>query len=305
MELKHPGILCNKGTKGGRRLKARRLGKDINGAITQVYNSKMALPLPRDVMKSSAFHNQQAITYNYAWRKLNTHAGRNKKQLMQAFQLIIPFLKNFKTANEGSVVEYEKEENSNKLRRVFICPGFMDNILKFVRPVISCDAAHMKSEQKGMIYMFSTLSAKHEIFIIAFGLASGNEDYSNWKWMTEHFLKACPIIKSKNVNSGTTTDQSNQYNEIVFVSDCNKGLGKTLHELLPKNLSTHCAFHLRQNLLQKFGMGCASHVMAVGRSYPTQQEEYHPDKLKKLEDEKAFEYLEKLKIDNGKAPNGY
>lgn len=182
----------------------------------------------------------------------------------------------------------------NKLQRVFICPGFMNNNLKFVCPVISCDAAHMKSVQKGMISIFSTLSAENELFIIGFGLASGNEDCSNWHWMMEHFLKACPIIYSKNVSSHASTNRSKTYNEIIFVSDRDKGLTRTFQDLLPNNLSTHCAYHLRQNVFQKFGQACASHVMQVGRTYSTQEEKYHLDQLKKLKNGKAFDYINNI-----------
>ena len=52
----------------------------------------------------------------------------------------------------------------------------MNDALKFVRPVVSLDAAHLRSEYKGTLYIASVLSGNNDVFPIGLLISSGNED---------------------------------------------------------------------------------------------------------------------------------
>ena len=59
---------------------------------------------------------------------------------------------------------------------IYIFPGFMNNSLPFVRPVVSLDAAHLRSVHRGTLYVASVLSSANEVCPIGFMIATGNED---------------------------------------------------------------------------------------------------------------------------------
>ena len=274
---------------GTRRAKKRILAKDMNNAISNVFYTKKAPPVPQDIVKSSSYHNKKRITYHNAYYNLKKFTSRTLQELEQTFQLILPYLQNFEQNNKGSVVDYEVTNNTNQLRRVFLCPGFMDENIRYIRPVISCDASHMKSEHKGMLYTFAALSALDELYLIAFGIANGNEDTDNWSWMINNFVKACPSVKNEFIHQKLDST----YNEVVFISDQDKGLGKSMEEILPNNLSLNCVYHIQKNVEQKYGKRCAAHVTSVGKSYSTREEELHLNAIKNL-NKSAFEYLQKI-----------
>jgi hypothetical protein len=57
-------------------------------------------------------------------------------------------------------------------------------------PVISLDAAHLRSEYKGMLYIASVLLGGDNIYPIGFMIANGNEDRKTWT-KKEAFLIIC------------------------------------------------------------------------------------------------------------------
>jgi hypothetical protein len=77
--------------------------------------------------------------------------------------------------NPGSVLGMTRLETF-ELESIYFIPAFMNNSLKLVRPVISLDAAHLRSKFKGTLYIASTLTGANDIFPIGFMLAAGSED---------------------------------------------------------------------------------------------------------------------------------
>ena len=82
---------------------------------------------------------------------------------------------------------------------MFVIPGFINSILKFVRPVVSLDAAHLKLvDHTGTLYIASVLSAANEVYPIGFLISSGNEHKETW---TSFLMK----LLSSSTNHFTTT----------------------------------------------------------------------------------------------------
>ena len=48
---------------------------------------------------------------------------------------------------------------------LFVCPGFINDALKCVRPVVSLDSAHLRSGFKGGIQIYSGLTGADEVYI--------------------------------------------------------------------------------------------------------------------------------------------
>jgi len=61
------------------------------------------------------------------------------------------------------------------------------------------DAAHLKSAAKGMIQVYSALTATNETYILAFAIAAGNESQHNWDYSNRLFKQACPNITRRRI----------------------------------------------------------------------------------------------------------
>jgi hypothetical protein len=95
----------------------------------------------------------------------------------------------------------------------------MNDSLKFVRPIISLDATHLKSKYKGTLLAATVLSATNELNPLGFMVYSGNEDLSIWTEMLTALKEACPRV-------ATETDDNLYYGEgmvpglnFAFISD--------------------------------------------------------------------------------------
>ena len=55
-----------------------------------------------------------------------------------------------------------------------------------MQPVISVDAAHLKSASKGTTFIYS---GNDETYILAFGISGGNDDYRTWNIFSSLFAK--------------------------------------------------------------------------------------------------------------------
>ena len=151
-----------------------------NEIIGKIRQHKEKPPLPGDVMKAVATQQNETISYSTAWRSI---AGVERLQLQQqilSFQLIIPNLQRLSRDNPESKIDREKYPNTQRIRRLLVCPGFMNETIKSVLPVISLDGAHMDSKWKGTLLTASALSPNRKLYLIAFTFTEGNEDHQTW-----------------------------------------------------------------------------------------------------------------------------
>jgi hypothetical protein len=175
--LEHKGQLRPGFAKDGRKLKSRKKGL-LQATIDEVAMMKDGEPRPKDVMKAagttkginaSYMDSYRAIAQDEKYKKFNDH---------ESFQLVIPYLKKLKKNNPGSHIAFKC--NDNHLNKIFICVGFMNSNLRSVRPVMSLDAAHLRSKWKGTLFIASVKTALDEIYPVAIGISSENEDYKGW-----------------------------------------------------------------------------------------------------------------------------
>ena len=136
----------------------------------------------------------------------------------------------------------------------------MKDLLSFVRPVVSLDAAHLRSVHKGTLYVAFILSGANEVYPIGFMISAGNEDGPTWTRMLEHLSYACPILSEQGLESGLHIDgeMDGEYyrHPFVFMSDRDKGLKPALCRVFPGNLAVSCAKHIQANVKAKFGQLC-------------------------------------------------
>ena len=68
-------------------------------------------------------------------------------------------MRNLKKKNPGTVGGYELDNNSS-IKKLFICPGVMNNKLRFARPVMALDAAHLSVDNQGTLFL-ACMKTKH------------------------------------------------------------------------------------------------------------------------------------------------
>jgi hypothetical protein len=125
-------------------------------------------------------------------------------------------IEEMKKNNTGSVIGYRRDDD-NCIADIYIFPGFMNVSLSFVRPVVSLDAAHLKSVHKGTLYVASVLSGANEVYPIGFMISSGNEDCETWTRMLGHLREACPILSEQGFLDETIQAEEDRHQ---FVFSC-------------------------------------------------------------------------------------
>ena len=279
---KHVGVHSAARARDGRRWKERRAGK-LDKFVVQVLKTKKEPPIPADIVKT-ATSNGEVIPYYAAYRVLNDESKAASEERKLGFQLIIPYLDKFKEANSGSFVSYVRNDEDLTLKSLCVFPGFMNDSLKFVRPIISLDAAHLKSKYKGTLLVATVLSATNELYPLGFMITSGNEDLSSWTEMLTALKEACPRV-------ATDTDDPGYYGEGVapglkfaFISDRDKGLKGAIQSVFPENLEINCAKHIEANVTQRrgFGQECARLVFPLARTFSTLHEAELLGKMRRI-----------------------
>ena len=157
-----------------------------------------------------------------------------------------------------------------------------------MHPVISIDAAHLKLAHTGTIFIYSGMTGNDEAYILAFGIHGGNEDYRTWNSFNRLFARACP--------SASSVEDGHSYSKFVFVSDRDKGLGKSLSENFPRNHATNCVHHIKQECENTDWSECRRNGIPNCYCFSTIQEETLLEQLI-TKSVGSYDYLEKLPME--------
>ena len=277
LTTKHSTVLRPTRAADGRHLKKRRQGR-LDDVVVRVFETKNGVPTPGDVVKTAGTKNNMSVPYQVAYRALTNDTLQQKKSNFMNFQLIVPYLEAMRKGNPDSVIGYTRRVGFEMVDLHFF-PNFVNEVLSFVRPVISLDAAHLRSEYKGMLYIASVLSGNNDIYPIGFMIATGNEDKKTWIKMLRLLKLACPIISTP------------KRGPFIFVSDRDKGLKPALKEVFPDNIEMSCAKHIEANVTQKFGKECGRHVMTMAKTYSVRYYNQVLDLIQTSKSEAAAKYV--------------
>ena len=267
---KHQGVHSAARAKDGRRWKERRVGQ-LDDVVVQVLKTKKDPPIPADVVKTAATKKGEVVSYNAAYRALNAESKVESEEQKRGFQLVIPYLEKFKEENPGSFVSYARNDDLT-LKWLCIFPSFIDQSLKFVRPIISLDAAHLKSKYKGTLFVATVLSATNELYPLGFMISSGNEDLQSWTVMLTVLKEACPSIATQLDDACYYGDSMMPPLKFAFISDRDKGLKAGLQSVFRNNVELNCAKHIEANVITRFGQACGRFVFPLARTFSTNRE---------------------------------
>ena len=259
----------------------------INPIIKQIRMVKSSEPVANDIVKATRSIEGKIPTYNQAYKVLAKNNETDRFMSMESYQLVIPYLEEFRKRNLESTVLYERDDNKS-LTKIFLCPSIMNNKLRFVRPIMSLDAAHLSSELKGTLYLATVKSGNDEILPIAIGMTTDNENFLGWKYFLNNLKTSCPVLTINH-----RLQKCKPYKLFTFISDRDKGLIPALQEVFPNNHHTNCLFHIRANVIQNYGLKIGNLVQNLGTTFSIRREEKLFHDIEKLST-KAYDYVTKI-----------
>jgi MULE transposase domain/Ulp1 protease family, C-terminal catalytic domain/SWIM zinc finger len=215
---------------------------------------------PKDDVKAVANVNKCTATYHQSFRAVQASRSDASDKNKRSFQLLIPHLQKFMELNKGSKAMTECD-GENHIRKVFICPAIMSESLRFVRPVLSLDAAHLKSCWKGSLYIASVKTGCDNIYQVAIAILDEYENISGWKWFLEHLRSSLPMLTLDHPKHRV------QKKLFTFISDRQKGLVQALKEVFPDNHATFCAIHIARNVERSMGKKDSKYVVHLARTF--------------------------------------
>lgn len=252
--------------------------------VAKVAMVKDGDPTARDVMKASGTLKGFAATYQQAYRAVAVTKSLEFTTNERSFKLVLPYLEKFNEINPNSVTLAEKDEATNRLQRLFVCPGIMDLSLKHVRPIMSLDAAHLKSIWRGTLYVASVKSACNEIYPVAVAIMEQNENLEGWRWFLANLKRALPTLILPHPRKEVTKKY------FTFMSDRQKGLLEALAQVFPENHSCYCAVHIARNVQTKYGKKMSKYVLPLASTFSPS----FADELLSKMSEDARKYVEDI-----------
>jgi hypothetical protein len=159
---------------------------------------------------------------------------------MKYVYLICKDLKN----NLISTIEYELDD-SNSLVRCFMCPGFLNESLYYLIPVISLDACILRSDAKGTLYFATTSSPLNKIYTVVTGISAANECSEEWIFFNLNLKIAVPVLDTKD---HAIVDHF--YNKLSFISNRENCIIHAFITYLPTCIIyiAQCAIHIRRSV---------------------------------------------------------
>ncbi len=285
--LYHSGIDRHGKYDNGKNFK-QQLSATIGITVDKIEEVKHSKAVANDVVKAARVLQGNNASYNQGHQVISKKNLLNKYESKKSYELIIPYLEEFKRKNPGTVAVYELVNNSS-INKLFLCPGIMNNKLRFARPVMALDATHLSSDSKGTLYLACVKSGNDELLPIAIGITEDNENYAGWKYFLYHLKKACGHLVDDHY-----LPQCRPYKLWSFVSDRDKGLLPALRDIYPENHQTNCLQHIRQNVVKEGGVKAGDLAFAMGKTFSSREEEKILNQLRR-KNVKLEEYV--LNID--------
>ena len=106
----HNGFTTETTAKGGRKLEQRRKGQFEQSYILASSTHKSS-PKPSDIQVNAVNYEGEDLTYDTSWRKCQEVKEVSTKVAEKAFELVIPFLEEWKESNLQLIMEWVVDNN--------------------------------------------------------------------------------------------------------------------------------------------------------------------------------------------------
>jgi hypothetical protein len=108
------------------------------------------------------------VSYHTAWRARSNVLEQTRLHGRDSYVLIEDWLNRMRQANPGTATRFERydEQQYQRARHSF------DTVIEHSLPVLALDACHLKTKEKGTIYVASVITGNFDILIAGFGIAN-------------------------------------------------------------------------------------------------------------------------------------
>jgi hypothetical protein len=128
--LYHNGFDQNGVYDNGKKFK-QQLTSKMGDTVEMIKNVKHSKPVAKDVVKAAKTLQGEKPTYNQGHQIISKRKNLDKFESKKSYELLIPYLEEFKKKNPGSIAVYEVDNNS-LISKIFLCPRIMNYKLRFV-----------------------------------------------------------------------------------------------------------------------------------------------------------------------------
>ncbi|XP_035836094.1 uncharacterized protein LOC110888959 [Helianthus annuus] len=142
-----------------------------------------------EIVKDFRQRFQVEITTSQAWRGKSLALELLQGSSRESFAELPLYCYNLERANPGSVTHI-KTDHERRFEMVFVAIGAaIRTFICNLRPVVIIDAAHLKGEFKGTLFLAVGMDGNNQILPISYGIGK-SEDGECWTWFLSK-LKEC------------------------------------------------------------------------------------------------------------------
>ncbi|KAJ9544055.1 hypothetical protein OSB04_023762 [Centaurea solstitialis] len=188
---------------------------------------------PKDMIED--FRGQYGVTIPYPtawrarWRAITLIRGNHA----ESFTRLPMYLSNLKRVNPGTRTAI-RTDSSGRFAECFVALGVsIQTFLENLRPVLIIDAAHLKGEYLGTMFLVVAMDGNNNIVPIALGVGR-SETADEWTWFL-NTLKTC----------------IGEPNGLVFMSDRASSINAAITSIFPNAYHALCCRHLLMNVRSK------------------------------------------------------
>ena len=169
------------------------------------------------------------VSYTSAWRGKREAANEVRGSPEESFTLLYCYMHMLEQTNIGTRTRVVVDE-ANKFKYLFFALGASIEGFSAMRKVLIVDGTHLKNVYGGVLLVATAQDPDHHHYPIVFGVADGENDES-WIWFMEQLKSVISDVPG-----------------LVFLSDRNKSLIKSVRLVFPEAEHGYCIWHLSQNV---------------------------------------------------------
>lgn len=240
---------------------------------------------PKDSLRH--LKNQYGIESNYinAYRALKSHKTENELLDLRKCKLLKPWLEWMTFNNPGSIHDYREKtpvnENLVNIPQVEYCffmPSASVNAFRKSLPIITLDACHTKGGYKGIIFIATAITGDDKGVILAYAIGP-TESHEYWKLFISSLAVGLDLTNKEN---------------LVVISDREKGLAQAVREEVPNASHSFCVFHIEKNIKSRFKTDTAGLIWKMAKAQNLNDFNLHMDQLRILKGAPVYNFLNQI-----------
>ncbi|XP_010424785.1 PREDICTED: protein FAR1-RELATED SEQUENCE 8-like [Camelina sativa] len=201
----------------------------VASVLREDYPCLIDTPTPKNLIPLVQSRVGVKVSYSTANRGKKLAAYDLRGTPEDSFKLVHCYMHMLQTMNPGTISFVELDE-AQRFKYLFFALGACIEGFKAMRKVIIVDATSIKNVYGGVLIVATAQDPDHHHYPIAFGVVDGEKDTS-WTWFFSKLKSVVPDCP-----------------ELVFCSDRNQSLIKSINTVYPLSHHGYCIYHLSQNV---------------------------------------------------------